>query len=729
VGILDVSGQLNRHGKAIDRIWYRSLTASDDPTQLANERERAGLSAGGAYRAAMRMLPAGVRLVLAAGICVGASAVGPRAAALTGGPLPEPFDARAVDRHANACTNFFDFATGAYRRAHPIPPAYAEYGYIEQLEDRTRDIVRDIVVRAQRMPAAPGSDTQKIGTLYGTCMDTRAIERHGLAPAAGELARIDALAQPADLPAEIARLHALGVDAGFALNAAPDIRDSSTILAQIDQGGLGLPDRDYYMRADAESRKLRAQYAAYVATLLRLSGDAAAAADARAAVALETRFARGSTAVADLRAPEVSYHPMTVDALTALAPHGAFKHYLHAFGLTPRRVNVAEPVFVRTFDRSLSDTPLTVWKSYLRWRLLDAFAPALPARFEDASFAFHGHILNGAQANLPRWKRCVNSTNLLLGEAVGRAYVARVFSPTAKARALAMTERIKRAYRAEMQSLAWMTPATKGIALAKLDAMGLKVGYPAKWRDYSAYSVRNDSYFANVARGQTFAHRYELAKIGRAVDRAEWSMSPQTVNAYNDTQRNEIVLPAAQLQRPFYDPNGEDTANLGATGGGTVGHEMTHGFDDEGHKFDARGNVKNWWTPRDLRAFDARANCVIRQFDRSVAVGSVHYQGRLVAGEAIADLGGVVIGYRALEDATGTPALRGAGGFSAAQRYFLAYAQSWAEEIRPEAARTEALGDPHPLPRDRVNLTLANVPAWYAAFDCPPPARPICQIW
>ena len=308
----------------------------------------------------MRILPAAARLVLAAVICVGASAIGPRAAALSGGPLPEPFDAHAIDRHANVCTNFFDFATGAYRRAHPIPPAYVEYGYIEQLEDRTRDIVRDIVVRAQRAPAAPGSDTQKIGTLYGTCMDTRAVERHGLAPAAAELERIDALAQPAEVPAEIARLHALGVDAGFTLNPAPDIRDSSTILAEIDQGGLGLPDRDYYLRADPESRELRAQYATYVTRMLRLSGDSGAAADARGIVALETRFARGSTAVADLRAPEASYHPMTVAALTALAPHAAFKHYLHGFRLTPRRVNVAEPVFLRTFDRTLSDTPLTV---------------------------------------------------------------------------------------------------------------------------------------------------------------------------------------------------------------------------------------------------------------------------------------------------------------------------------------------------------------------------------
>jgi predicted metalloendopeptidase len=560
-------------------------------------------------------------------------------------------------------------------------------------------------------------------------MDTATIERRGLAPIAPELDLIALIARPTDLPSAIAHLHAIGVDAGFDFNSTPDIRDSATIVAEFDQGGIGLPERDYYLRTDTDSRKLLAQYTGHVAKMLQLAGDRSAAAEARAVVALETRFAQASTPIADLRDPLAAYHPMPTRRLFALAPHAQLQAYLEAVDVHAARVNVAEPAFLRTFDALLTQTPLNSWKSYQRWRLLDTYAVTLPARFENENFAFRGHILEGAQAPLPRWKRCVNATNLSLGEAVGEAYVARAFPPAAKARALGMTIRIKRAYRAEMSALTWMTATTKRTALAKLDAMGLKVGYPAVWRSYAGYAVQRDAYFANVERGQTFERHYELAKIGRPVNRDEWYMTPQTVNAYNDTQRNEIVLPAAQLQRPFYDPRFDDAANVGATGAGTIGHEMTHGFDDEGHQFDARGNLRDWWTARDSAQFDARAQCVIKQFDNTVAVGRIHYTGRLVSGEAIADLGGLVIGYRALETSLGgTPRTRVAG-FTPEQRYFLAFAQSWSEAIRPEAARTEALSDPHPLPRDRVNGTVANVPAWYAAFNCPKPPKPVCEIW
>ncbi len=678
----------------------------------------------------MPIVSSAIRLAVAVTLCTGLSFVAGHATGQTAKPpLPEPFDVSAIDRNANACTNFFAFATGRYRAAHPIPAAFTEYGYIEELIDRTRDIVRGIIVNAQAHPGVRGSNSQKIGTFYASCMDTAAIERRGLAPLAPELARIARLTARNEIPVELARLHAIGVDAGFAFTSSTDIRDSSKIIGEIDQAGIGLPERDYYLRPDADSRKLRAQYVRYVTRMLSLGGDARAVADAKAIVALETRFARASKPAADLREPEATYHPLAARAVFALAPHARFAQYLRAVDVPAGRINVAEPAFLRTVDRALVETPLATWKAYLRWRLLDTFAPTLPARFELESFQFRGRVLNGAQAQLPRWKRCVTATGTLLGEAVGEEYVARTFSPDAKARALDMTRRIKEAYRAEMSALGWMTPVTKRIAIAKLDAMGLKVGYPAVWRSFAGYDVASDGYANNVARGQAFDRRYQLAKIDRPVNRAEWYMTPQTVNAYNDTQRNEIVLPAAQLQRPFYDPAVDDAANLGSTGAGTVGHEMTHGFDDEGHKFDAHGNLRNWWTPRDLAQFDRRAQCVIKQFDRTVAVGTVHYQGRLVSGEAIADLGGLVIGYRALESSLAGAPHTAVGGFTPEQRYFLAFAQSWAESVRPEAARTEALGDPHPLPRDRVNQTVANVPAWYAAFHCAPPPRPVCAIW
>ena len=677
----------------------------------------------------MRLMFAAARLIAAVGLCSGLSLYHAAAGRTSNAALPEPFDAAAMDRRADACSDFFRYATGSYRAAHPIPPAYTEYGYIEELVDKTRDIVRDIIVRAQKNPGRHGSEAQKIGTFYSSCMDTATIERRGLSPLSAELARIGMIRHTAELPMVLAHLHTIGVDAGFALNPTPDIRNSSSIIAQLDQAGIGLPERDYYVRSDAASRTLRRQYTKHVAHMLRLSGDGAAAVHAQAIVALETRFAGASKPIADLREPEATYHPLPASTVFALAPHAGLREYLAATNIRVSRLNVAEPDFVRAFDRTLVQTPLATWKSYLRWRLIDTYAVTLPARFEDENFAFRERILNGAQTQLPRWKRCVNSTNVLLGGAVGQRYVVQTFGPDAKRHALDMTLRIKSAYRAEISALTWMTPVTKQIAIAKLDAMGLKVGYPAVWRTYATFDVRSDSYAANVMRGQTAERRYQIAKIGRPVNRSEWFMTPQTVNAYNDTQRNEIVLPAAQLQRPFYDPLVDDAANLGATGAGTIGHEMTHGFDDEGHKFDARGNVRNWWTARDVAQFNARAACVIKQFDRTVAVGSIHYQGRLVSGEAIADLGGLIIGYRALQTSLRSMPPERHATFTPAQRYFLSFAQSWSEENRPEAARTEALGDPHPLPRDRVNQTVANVPAWYDAFNCPKPARPICEIW
>ncbi|MDB5092086.1 MAG: hypothetical protein JWO85_187 [Candidatus Eremiobacteraeota bacterium] len=678
----------------------------------------------------MRLVSAAIRLAAALALFAGASVFAPPAGVRADGTMPAPFDLASIDRSKNACTDFFAFATGKWRKAHPIPAAYREYGYIEALVDHTRDIVRGILEDAQRSPGEPGSSAQKLGSFYGSCMNAAAIERAGLTPIAGELARIDAIGSRGGLTAALTHLHGIGVDAGFALSPTQDFRDSTKVIAEFDQAGIGLPERDYYLRADKESRTLRSQYARHVAKMLAMSGDASARADAAAVVAFETALAKGSSPAAGLRDPEAVYHPMKAPAVAALMPHVALASYLGANRVPAGSiVNVAEPAFLRTFDRTVATASLSTWRAYLRWRLLDAYATMLPKRFDDENFTFRGRVLEGRTEQLPRWKRCVTQADLFLGEAVGAAYVAKTFPPEAKQRALEMTLRIRDAYRAEMLALPWMSPPTKRTAVAKLDAMGLKVGYPDVWRSYAGYVVEPGAYFANVERGRTFERNYQLAQIGKPVDRKRWGMTPQTVNAYNDTQRNEIVLPAAQLQPPFFDPNADDAANLGATGAGTVGHEMTHGFDDEGHKFDLHGNVRNWWTPQDLRAFDARAACVIKQFDNTVAVGAVHYQGKLVAGEAIADLGGTVIGYRALQSALAGKPQEKIDGFTPEQRYFIAFAQSWTESVRPEAARNQALTDPHPIPRDRVNQTVLNVPAWYTAFNCPPPPKPVCAPW
>ena len=670
-----------------------------------------------------------VRFALALAVCGGLAAAHAHGPARADAELAAPFDPAQMDTSLNACKDFFGYASGTWRKNHPIPAAYTEYGYIEQLVDTTRGIVRETLAAAAKEPGDPGSETQKIGSLYASCMDTAAIQRAELRPVAPELARIAALSTRAQIGTELARLHTIGVDAGFAISPTQDFKDSRRVIAEVDQAGIGLPERDYYLRADADSRKLRAQYVTHVAKTLALAGDGAAASDATAVMAFETQLARGSTPAADLRSPEAVYHPMRVGAFAALTPHLALRSYLVAAGVpSGGSFNVAEPTFVRTFDRAVATAPLAQWRAYLRWRLLDATSTVLLKAFEDENFAFNGKILGGAKEQLPRWKRCVNLTSLLLGEAVGKAYVAKTFPPEAKQRALDMTVRIRAAYRAQIASLSWMTPATKRVAIAKLDAMGLKVGYPDRWRSYAAYAVEPAALFANVQRGRTFERAYQLAQIGKPLNKTIWNMTPQTVNAYNDTQRNEIVLPAAQLQRPFFDATAPDSDNLGATGAGTVGHEMTHGFDDQGHKFDRNGNLTNWWTAKDLMQFTARANCVIKQFDNTVAVGTTRYQGRLVSGEAIADLGGVVIGYRALETSLAGKPHDKIDGFTPEQRYFLAYGQSWTESVRPEAAKRQALTDPHPLPRDRINVTLADVPEWYAAFNCPKPPR-TCSVW
>jgi putative endopeptidase len=644
--------------------------------------------------------------------------------------LGEPFDPAAMDTSVNACSNFFDYATGTWRKEHPIPAAYSEYGYIEALVDQTRDILRTTLEKARVHPGTPGSDTQKIGDFYGSCLDTAAIERAGLRPVQPVLARIAAIRTRAELVSTIAYLRSIGVNATFSVGASPDPKNAEMMIAEVDQGGLGLPERDYYLRPDAPSRTLRAQYRKHVQTMLALSGDPAAAADTASAYGIELALAKASKPAADLRDPYALYNPMHLAKLAALAPHVGMPAYfaeakIPASGI----ITVSEPGYIRALDNLIAAQPLSAWRAYLRWRYIDAAANVLPKRFGDENFAFNGRTLNGTKEQLPRWKRCIALEDNLLGEALGRVYVAETFPPSAKAHALEMSERIRSAYRAEMEALTWLTPATKKIAIAKLDAMVLKVGYPDHWRSYAGYRVTPGTFALNVMRGSVFAYDFDKAQINKPVDRSLWGMTPQTVNAYNAISPNEIVLPAAQLQKPFFDENAPDSDNLAATGAGTVGHEMTHGFDDEGHKYDLHGNLKNWWTPADLAQFNTRANCVIKQFDNTVAIGTTHYQGRLDSGEAIADLGGTVIGYRALETSLADKPHDKIDGFTPEQRYFLAFAQSWTESVRPEAAKREALTDPHPIPRDRVNNTVANVPGWYEAFNCPKPPKPICDVW
>jgi predicted metalloendopeptidase len=498
-----------------------------------------------------------------------------------------------------------------------------------------------------------------------------------------------------------------------------------------------LPDRDYYTKTDDKSRQVRQQYQEHVSKMLALVGEdaAKAATEAKAIVELETKLADASLTRVERRDPEKTYHKMNRSDLRALTPNWSWEDYFQEIGYSNIDfVDVSAPKFFETMSQALKETPLETWKTYLRWHLVNSTAPYLSDAFVDEDFNFKGRVLQGTQELLPRWKRCVTATDRQLGEALGQIYVQKYFPPEAKARALEMVNHLTEALHDDLQTLPWMGPATRKQALTKLAAFTRKIGYPDRWRDYSAYAVDRGPYALNQLRGAQFEFKRDLNKIGKPVDRNEWGMTPPTVNAYYNSERNEIVFPAGIMQPPFFDPNADDASNYGAMGA-VIGHEMTHGFDDQGRKFDAQGNLRDWWTPEDEKNFNDRAACVEKQFDSYVVQDDLHENGKLVLGESIADLGGLNLAYRALQKAEKgkKPAL--IGGLTADQRFFLSYAQIWAANDRPEFERLMVNTNPHPLGRFRAIAAPSNMPEFARAFVCkegnamarPPAIR--CQIW
>jgi putative endopeptidase len=536
---------------------------------------------------------------------------------------------------------------------------------------------------------------------------------------------------------EIAHLQALGVNALFAFGQMQDFTDSTQVIGVAYQGGLGLPDRDYYTKTDARSQKIRDEYVQHMARMFALLGEseAAAAADAKAVMGLETRLAEASMTRVERRDPDASYHPMTPAALQELTPHFAWDRFLAATKAPSfTTINVGQPKFLEAVDRALADVPIATWRTYLRWRLIDDAAPALPAAFVKEDFDFNQGVLQGTREMQPRWRRCVAATDRALGFALGKRFVEEKFPPEAKARADRMVRNLIAALRDDLETLPWMSPATRKAAIAKLDAFTPKIGYPDKWRDYSAYHVDRASYVVNVLQGRAFATRQNLDKIGKPVDRTEWGMTPQTVNAYYNPTRNEIVFPAGILQPPLFDAHADDAVNYGGMGA-VIGHEMTHGFDDEGRKFDGKGDRRDWWTPEDAKNFLARAACVEQQFAGYVVEGDLHENGKLVLGESIADLGGLTIAYRAYHMALGGKTAPVIDGFTGDQRFFLAWAQAWASQARPQFERMQVTVNPHPLGRFRAIGPVSNMPEFAKAFDCQagdPMVRAgaaRCKIW
>lgn len=647
-------------------------------------------------------------------------------------------DMADFDRTCKPCDDFYKFVNGGWLARNPIPPAYPGWGRFNELAEHNRDVLHSILDEAAANKSATlGSIEQKIGDFYSSCMDTAKIDAAGIHPLDDELARVAKVSDLASLEAEVAHLQSLGVGAMFEFGSEQDFRDSSEQTGGAQQGGLGLPDRDYYTKTDDASVKLRDAYLAHVSKIFGLMGDPIERATSEAAtvMAIETKLAGASMTRVEERDPEAIYHRMSIEQLAAMTPHFDWPAYFRNIGFPGIRVvNAGQPEFFKQLDAQLIAVSLDDWKIYLRWHLIHSAAPYLSAPVVDENFSFFGHTLAGTTEQLPRWKRCVSATDRDLGEALGQKYVEKAFPPAAKERALEMVHNLIDALRADLQTLPWMSPATRLQALTKLNAITLKIGYPDKWRDYSALTVNRGPYVLNNFRSQEFDFRFDLNKIGKPVDRGEWEMTPPTVNAYYNPQLNEIVFPAGILQFPYFDAEADDALNYGGMGA-VIGHEMTHGFDDEGRQFDAKGNLRDWWTPEDAANFKERADCVEKQFDAFVVAGDLHENGKLVLGESIADLGGLVIAHAAFEKThTGKPDTL-VDGFTPEQRFFIAYARNWGENARPEFERMLTTTDPHPLSRFRAVAPIENLPEFAAAFDCKagdPMTRPEdqrCQIW
>ena len=648
------------------------------------------------------------------------------------------FDVANMDKTAAACDNFFQYANGGWVARNPVPPAYARWGAFEELAQKNQEVLKDILEAASNNKRVkPKSLEQKIGDFYSSCMDEAKIEAAGIKPLESEFQLINAINDANSLQDQIARMQNMGFRVAFGLGAAQDFKKSTDVIAQAVQGGLGLPDRDYYTKDDDRSKQIRDAYTKHVAKMFELAGDPAdkAAEEAKTVFAMEKKLAEASKTRIERRDPAANYHKLTRTELSELTPHFDWTRYLKNRGIPEvQLVNVGQPDFFKTFDAMIASVPLGDWKTYLRWHALNSAAALLSSAFEQEDFNFNGSVLSGTKELQPRWKRCVQGTDNVLGEALGQFYVEKTFTPEAKARAQRMVMNLIEALREDLATLKWMSDETRQRATAKLDAFARKIGYPDKWRNYEALSISRDAYAENVRRGAEFEVRRNLAKIGQPVNRTEWGMTPPTVNAYYNPSMNEIVFPAGIMQPPFYDPLADDAVNYGGMGA-VIGHEMTHGFDDQGARFDASGNLADWWTESDYNSFRQRTDCVVKQFDAFEAEPGLHLQGKLVVGESVADLGGLTLAYRAFQKAQAGKPKKLIDGFTPEQRFFLGWAQVWASSIRPEEARRRVITDPHPLGRFRVNGPLSNMPAFSEAFQCkvgdamvrPPEQR--CEIW
>jgi len=654
-------------------------------------------------------------------------------------PYSPSLDLTSMDRSLDPCADFYAYSCNGWEKRNPIPADQASWSVYGKLYEDNQRFLWGLLQEAARADRERSAVEREIGDYFQSCMDLDAIERAGLAPLKGDLDAISALSDKRGLAALIGRLQATGGGGRtlFGFTSEQDYEDSSRVIARAGAGGLGLPDRSYYLDDDARTKEIRDAYRAHVARLFGLAGAAPEVAGQRAEAVLrfETALAQASLSRVERRDPYKTSHKMKLPDLEKITPSFAWSDFLAAIGVSGvTEANVTEPKFYERVERRIREASLDDWRTYLTWAVLNTRAPYSTTAFREANFDFYSKKLRGTPQMPARWKQCVGYVDRDLGDALGQVFVAKAFPPEAKARTLDMTQRIEKAMELRIEELPWMSPETKKQALLKLHGMRNKIGYPDKWLDYSSIRLDRGDFAGNAGRTYGFELHRQLAKIGKPVDRGEWGMSPPTVNAYYDAQMNDINFPAGVLLPPLFDPKLDDAPNYGNTGG-TIGHELTHGFDDEGRQYDAQGNLRDWWTAADGTEFKKRAQCVVDQYAQYTVVDDIKINSQLTLGEDVADLGGEILAYIAWKDATKGQDLKPIDGLTPDQRFFVGYAQWVCNSDRPENLRVRAKTDPHSPGRYRINGVVVNMPEFARAFDCKPgqpmvkKPEEICRIW
>ncbi len=680
--------------------------------------------------------------------CCAAFAQAPAGQAPATPQAPVSFDAAAMDLTANPCQDFYQYACGGWRVSHPLPADKARYGRFDELREYNRFLLRSILEDASK-PGEHSANEKKVGAFYTACMDEKTVDAKGLEPIEPWLDKVSAIGSKRQLLDLLAKMDASGLPSVFSFGSGADLHNSTMNIAHVDQGGLTLADRDYYLKQDAKMVEVRGKYKEHIQRMLALAGETPeqAAGDATTILALETKIAEASMDRVRRRDPKNTDHKMTVAELEKLAPEVDFPRYFQRVGSSKlSTLNVGNPEFFQKLNALLVSEPIENWKTYLRWRIVKSSAPLLSKPFVDENFEFQGKYLSGQKELEARWKRCVSLTDANLGEALGPLYVDKAFPKEAKERMDVLVAAVEKSMGKDIQSLDWMSPATKQAAEEKLAKVSNKIGYPAKWKDYSSVVIKANDFVGNVLAARIFEEKRDLAKIGKPVDKGEWEMTPPTVNAYYDQSENNINFPAGILQPPFFSAKVDEPVNYGGIGV-VIGHELTHGFDDQGRKFDADGNFTNWWSPKDAEEFERRAQCVVDEYSSFVSVkddkGEVHLNGKLTLGENTADNGGLKLSYMSMSsqsaasqsaanqpgEKTGAPI----DGFTPAQRFFIGFAQVWCENVSPQRARELALVDPHSPGKFRVIGTVQNSPEFPKAFGCKTGdamvPKEACHVW